>query len=403
MNSGFTARVPRYIYLLALVSCLALLCPGTKTWFSTIGERWLFIMLLSFVLSFSFTPIFRYFAIRWELLDRPDARKIHKQPTPLLGGAPVFLAFTAGIVVNGIYTDRLFAILGGAALVFAVGVIDDFRELPASVKLLVQLLATVLVMSFGIMLRVLPEGQGFFAQVANAVLTVFWIVGITNAMNFFDGMDGLAIGLGGILSFFLGVVAFQTGQPFLGWVSVAMLGSCLGFLPYNFRTGKSASIFLGDGGSTLIGYVLACLAVYGDWSESNRIVSLASPLLIFWILIFDMVYITAARIFSGRVLNFREWIEYVGRDHLHHRLCDVLGGAKKTVLFIYLISLTLGTSAVVLRNARTMDAILLLLQALMIVVILTILERHGRGLAESGESIAVSGGKTGKNLIHHKD
>ncbi len=383
MTKGFTSRVPRYIYLLVLIFGLVLLYPASKTWFSTIGERWLYILLLSFVISFCFTPIFRSLAIRWNLLDKPDARKIHKQPTPLLGGAPVFLAFTAGILVNGIYTCRLTAILAGATLVFAVGVIDDFRELRASVKLIVQFLATLLIIFFGVVLRVFPEGQGLFAQIANVMLTVFWVVGITNAMNFFDGMDGLATGLGFILSLFLGVVAFQTGQAFLGWVSVAMMGSCLGFLPYNFRTGKSASIFLGDGGSTLIGYVLACLAVYGDWSESNRIVSLASPLLIFWILIFDMIYISLDRIFTGRVLNFRQWIEYVGRDHLHHRLFDVLGSAKKTVLFIYLISFTLGTSAVVLRNARTIDAILLLIQAMMIVVILTILERRGRFLAES--------------------
>ena len=398
MINGFTARVPRYLYLLVLISGLAMLCPKIRACFLMLGERWLYIMVLSFVLSFSFTPVFRYLAIRWKLLDRPDERKIHKQATPLLGGAPVFLAFTVGILVNGIYSERLFAILAGSALVFIAGIIDDFREIPASIKLLVQLFATALVMCFGIVLRVFPEGLGLFAQVANVLLTLLWIVGITNAMNFFDGMDGLATGLGAILSFFLGVVAFQTGQPFLGWVSVAMVGSCLGFLPYNFRSKKSASIFLGDGGSTLIGYVLACLAAYGDWSENNRIVSLASPLLIFWILIFDMVYITVDRILRGKVLNLREWLEYVGRDHLHHRLSVVLGGAKKTVLLIYLISLTLGMSAVVLRNARTMDAVLLLLQALMIVAILTILERYGRRLAESRYDMNGKRDETGKKF-----
>jgi UDP-GlcNAc:undecaprenyl-phosphate GlcNAc-1-phosphate transferase len=233
-------------------------------------------------------------------------------------------------------------------------------------------------MSCGIVLQVIPESMGVFSLAGNILLTVLWIIGITNAMNFFDGMDGLAAGLSAIISFFLGVVAFQTGQPFLGWVAVAMMGSCLGFLPYNFRIKKSASIFLGDAGSTVIGFVLACVAVYGDWSEASPVVALASPLLIFWILIFDMVHITVDRILTGKVTNFRQWIDYVGRDHLHHRLAAVLGSQRKSVLFIFLMSLCLGTSAVVLRNARPVDAILLIIQAIILVGLITILERRGR-------------------------
>jgi UDP-GlcNAc:undecaprenyl-phosphate GlcNAc-1-phosphate transferase len=321
--------------------------------------------------------------MRWNVLDQPDPRKIHKNATPLLGGAAIFVAFATGILLNGIYSLKLFAILGGAAIVFTVSVVDDFKEVPAFLKLLVQVAGASLVMCFGIVLRVLPEGLGLFGYTTNVLLTLLWIVGVTNAMNFFDGMDGLATGLGAIVSFFLGIVAFQTGQPFLGWISLAIMGSCLGFLPYNFKPKRSASIFLGDGGSNFIGFLLACLAVYGDWSETNPIVALTSPLLIFWILIFDMVHITVDRVITGKVLNFKSWIEYVGKDHLHHRISEVLGGPKKSVLLIYLLSLILGTSAVVLRNARTVDAILLLLQASMIVVLFTILERNGRHLANN--------------------
>jgi UDP-GlcNAc:undecaprenyl-phosphate GlcNAc-1-phosphate transferase len=227
-------------------------------------------------------------------------------------------------------------------------------------------------------LRVIPSHIGLWANTGNALLTIFWIIGITNAMNFFDGMDGLAAGLGALIAFFLGVVAFQTAQPFIGWVAVAMMGSCIGFLPYNFKIKGNAKIFLGDAGSTVIGFILACLAVYGDWAEGNTVVALISPLLIFWILIFDMVHITFDRILTGKVLNFRQWIEYVGKDHLHHRLANVLGGKKKSVLFIYLLSLCLGLSAVALRNARVVDAILLILQASVMVALITFLERRGR-------------------------
>jgi len=242
-------------------------------------------------------------------------------------------------------------------------------------------------MYFGVLLSGLPESLVFFTPVGNVLLTFLWIMGITNAMNFFDGMDGLAAGLGAIVSFFLGIIAFQTNQPFLGWISVSMMGSCLGFLPYNFSIKRSASIFLGDAGSTVIGFTLACLAVYGDWAERNALVALTSPLLIFWVLIFDMVHITVDRIMSGKVLNVRQWIEYVGKDHLHHRLADVMGGTKRSVLFIYLLSLCLGTSAVVLRYARSIDAILLLFQASIIVVLVTILERRGRSLSNSKDQM----------------
>jgi UDP-GlcNAc:undecaprenyl-phosphate GlcNAc-1-phosphate transferase len=235
-------------------------------------------------------------------------------------------------------------------------------------------------------LRVIPNDFGIYAYWGNVLLTVLWIIGITNAMNFFDGMDGLAAGLGALIAFFLGIVAFQTDQPFIGWVAVAMMGSCIGFLPYNFRINGSATIFLGDAGSTVIGFILACVAVYGDWAEGNAVVALISPLLIFWILIFDMVHITVDRILTGKVLNFRQWIEYVGKDHLHHRLANVLGGNKKSVLFIYLLSLCLGFSAVALRNARVVDAVLLIIQASIMVILITFLERRGRMLHDSLES-----------------
>ena len=160
------------------------------------------------------------------------------------------------------------------------------------------------------------------------------------------------------------------------------MGACLGFLPYNLRLKTNASIFLGDAGSTVLGFLLACVAVYGKWSETAPMVALASPLLIFWVLIFDMVHITIDRIITGKVGSFREWIDYVGKDHLHHRLAKVLGGRKRSVLFIYLLTFCLGTSAVVLRYARPTDAILLIAQATVFVGLITILERRGSTLSD---------------------
>jgi UDP-GlcNAc:undecaprenyl-phosphate GlcNAc-1-phosphate transferase len=323
-------------------------------------------------------PVFVLIARKLNILDFPDKRKLHEEATPLLGGAAVFIGFSAALLTNGIFSKQVLAILTASLVLFVIGIVDDFKGVSAGLKLLAQMACTILALSCGIVLRVLPVELGVPAAVGNTLLTVFWIIGITNAMNFFDGMDGLAAGLGAVIAFFLGVVAFQTAQPFLGWIAVAMLGSCLGFLPFNFRIKRNAAIFLGDAGSVVIGFILACVAVYGDWAESDPIVALVSPVLIFWILIFDMAYITIDRILTGKVANFRQWLEYVGKDHLHHRLANVLGGTKRSVLFIYLLGLCLGTSAVVLRNARPLDAFLLIIQACIMVVLISILERRGR-------------------------
>ena len=367
-----------YFFVPTLAMTCVLLMPQVRGYFVIAGWRWAHVMLLSFGISFSLNPMFSKIAFKLNMLDHPNQRKLHHEATPVLGGAAVFLGFLAALLINGIFSLELGAILISSVILFGIGVLDDYNEISAGIKLLTQLICGTLVITCGIVLRLIPHDLGLFAYTGNVLLTLFWIIGITNAMNFFDGMDGLAAGLGAMIAFFLGVVAFQTTQPFIGWVAVAMMGSCIGFLPYNFKIKGNAKIFLGDAGSTVIGFILACLAVYGDWAEGNPVVALISPLLIFWILIFDMVHITFDRILTGKVLNFRQWIEYVGKDHLHHRLANVLGGKKKSVLFIYLLSLCLGLSAVALRNARVVDAILLIFQASIMVVLITFLERRGR-------------------------
>jgi UDP-GlcNAc:undecaprenyl-phosphate GlcNAc-1-phosphate transferase len=367
-----------FFYFSSAVLALILFLPQVRGFFSEVGWRWVHILCLSFSLSFFMNPVFAWIAKKLNILDIPDARKLHKEATPLLGGAAVFVGFSIALLTNGIFSKPIVVILIASLILFGIGILDDIKEISAGLKLLTQLACSLLVMSSGIILRVLPTDLGILATIGNSFLTLSWIIGIANAMNFFDGMDGLAAGMGSVISFFLGVVAFQTGQAFLGWVAIAMLGGCLGFLPFNFRIKKNAAIFLGDAGSVVIGFILACVAVYGDWAQGNPVVALVSPVLIFWILIFDMVHITVDRILTGKVKNFRQWIEYVGKDHLHHRLANVLGGRKQSVLFIYLLGLCLGTSAVVLRNARPTDAVLLIIQACIMVVLITVLERRGR-------------------------
>lgn len=375
-------RIKLLLFVLVAITGTGLFVPGVRNYFFEQGLRAIYVCSMSFCLCFCLTPAARLIARKVGALDIPNSRKVHQEATPLLGGGAIFLGFILAIFMNGIFSQELFAILIASAVLFVVGIIDDIREISAGIKILIQVLVTVFIIWKGIILYVIPDAFGFAATVGNIVLTFFWIVGITNAMNFFDGMDGLAAGLGAIISFFLGVVAFQTYQPFLGWISIAMMGSCIGFLPYNFRINGRATIFLGDAGSTLIGFILACVAVYGDWAEGSALGSLAPPLLIFWVLIFDMVHISVERIVTGKVATFRQWLEYVGKDHLHHRLAVALGGAHRSVLFIFLLNFCLGTGAVVLRDARPIDALLLVGQAVGLVLLVTFLERRGRNIAE---------------------
>ncbi len=376
LGNGKYAAARKTIWLFVLAVFLALLLPMVRSWFFEYG-RWLYILLFSCLLSFLLTPVVRWLALKYNVVDSPEARKIHQNSTPLLGGAAIVIAFSTALISNMILGKEMLLVISGGLVIALISFVDDWRELRASLKLLIQIAVVLFMVLNGIILDLFPVTNlwGYWVDV---LLTILWIVGITNAMNFLDGMDGLAAGVSAIIAVFIGIVATQTNQPIMGWIAIALVGSCLGFLPYNFKPdGRPATIFLGDTGSAYLGFILSTLAVVGEW-DSNPIVSFSAPVLIFWVLIFDMTYITIERIMTGKVKTVRQWIDYVGKDHLHHRMYDLLGDKRKAVLLIYFVCATLGISAVALRQARTIDGILLVGQALLITVIISILEYSGR-------------------------
>ena len=280
----------------AALGAMALAIPPVRELFQLEGLRWLYIFLFAFLGTGALTPLMVWIGHRWNLVDIPADRKVHVVPTPRLGGIALYAGFIGSLLLNSIVPDWMVAVLVAGSLLLIIGVLDDIRELPAWAKLLGQLLAAGIVTASGKVLTLFPPGP--LGEMANVLLTILWIVGITNAFNFFDGMDGLATGLAILLAGFMGVIAFETKQPALGWLAIAMIGAGLGFLPYNFRGTKPAVIFLGDGGSTFIGFTLACLAVRGNWADSDPIVSFSNPLLIFGVLIYDMIHITVERILT---------------------------------------------------------------------------------------------------------
>lgn len=385
-NSEYRIDINKWYYGICSIFFIILLFPQVRLFFNDAGIRWVYILIFSGVLSYILVPFAESISFRKDFIDIPNEfRKIHSRATPLLGGFAVYIAFLASLGLNNIFSPQVLAIIMSVTLIMVSGIIDIKFKLKAVYRLIVQIIAVSIVVSSGIVLTIFP--QNTLLWYLNIPFTFLWIIGLTNAMNFFDGMDGLAAGLSIIISFFLCILAYQNSQPFLGWIAIAIIGACLGFLPYNLKESGSASIFLGDSGSNFLGFTLACMAIQVDWSEKNTMVSVIAPILIFSILIYDMAYITVERFVSGKVSNFREWVEYVGKDHLHHRMDALFKGKRKTVFFIFLLNIALGCSALVMRNADNFDLFILIFQGAVFLVVITVLERLGNKVRQNPESL----------------
>lgn len=359
------------------ICLLGLILNPVKQFYFNSGLRWIYIILFSFLFSYFTAPFCRIIAQKFNILDKPDWRKIHHSPTPLLGGLSIYSAFIIALLLNNIYLPGMNILMFGATLVLIMGLWDDIHPIKAVIKLIIQVIIALIVIIGG-NIQLTFFFQFSWAPLVNIPLTVLWIVGITNAMNFFDGMDGLATSMAIIAATFLGMIAFNTNQPALGWFSVALVGSCLGFLPHNFRFGKSARLFLGDAGSTFLGFTLAGLAVLGHWSNTSRFVSLTAPILIFSVLIFDMIYINLSRIKNRKAKNPLELLTCVNKDHLHHRLL-FMGFARKEIVFIIsILSACLGISALIIMKQRLTEALLGLFQAVLVLGLIATLMRKGR-------------------------
>ncbi|MBI1846960.1 MAG: undecaprenyl/decaprenyl-phosphate alpha-N-acetylglucosaminyl 1-phosphate transferase [Candidatus Rokubacteria bacterium] len=360
-----------------LAVAAVLLTPSVRQWCYAAGLAWPYLVALAFVVALLGVPVVRAWALWRGVLDRPSGRKIHAVPTPLLGGAAVYVAFAFTVLTNFSFSRPLKGVAVGASLVVALGIIDDVFDLPAPVKLAGQIVAAAAAIAYDVSLHVVPMAWPASGP-ANLVLTLLFLVAVTNALQFLDGMDGLAAGLGAIAGIFFSVSALQTNQIYLMYLSAALVGACLGFLPYNFRPG-GARIFLGDSGASFIGFTLAGLAVMGEWAENNPVVALFTPTLILGVPLFDIAFVSVARVLQGKVHSVREWLAYVGRDHIHHRF-EAMGFSKReSVLLIFFISSVLGLSAMLLEHATPREAILVLLQAACVLALVALLEGIGRG------------------------
>jgi UDP-GlcNAc:undecaprenyl-phosphate GlcNAc-1-phosphate transferase len=290
--------------------------------------------ILAYLLAIVGTPIAREAALRFGVVDRPDGQlKNHAAPVAYLGGIAVFSAFLMSIGMTFEFDAELLALLLASTIVMTVGLVDDFGALTPKPKVIGQVVAVFVLLKAGIMVQI-----AFIPWWLRLIITVLWLVGISNAFNLVDIMDGLASGLGIIAATFLLVVALLNGRLVVAAFTVALIGALLGFLRSNFYP---ATIYLGDCGSLFIGFNLGALAMVMDYTSHNSLGWLA-PLYILAVPLIDTLYVIVLRIRAGRK------IYYGSPDHFPLRVRRRLDGwTAGTVVVSYAVAVIFGALGLV--------------------------------------------------------
>ncbi len=309
-------------------------------------------------------PWVRRVAIALGFVDVPSARKAHTTPTPLLGGMAMLIGALAAIflVYRGRPPETVLGVMLATSVVALVGLWDDYRPLPAWAKLAGQVGGVLILIYFGIQVQLpIPEPL-------NIALTFLWILGITNAINFSDNMDGLSAGISAVIAGFILFLGLVNDQFLVAALAAALLGSCVGFLRYNF---PPAQIFMGDVGSLFLGFLLAILGLQLRFPENSAFVTWMVPVFLFGLPIFDMTLVVVSRL--------RRSISPLtaGKDHTSHRLVRLGFSPRETVLFLYLICGILGMMALFVTQASVLEGYALgIISALLVAATIAWLEQQ---------------------------
>ncbi len=315
-------------------------------------------LLCAFVVSFLMCPMVKSFAYKIGAIDVPkDNRRMHKKPVPRLGGLAIFLGFIVSMLLFVKIDHQMQGILLGASIIVVLGVVDDMSPLRAYFKFCVQIFAALVAVFHGVVIQTLSNPNVFAESPywdlgwLAVPITVLWIVGITNAVNLIDGLDGLACGVSTISAISMLVIALLVSEGDVALVMASLVGACLGFLPFNKNPAK---MFMGDTGSTFLGYILATISIQGLF-KYYAIVSFAVPFLILGLPMFDTLFAIIRRLAHGQNPMAPD------RGHIHHRLIDMGLNQKQAVAALYVISSILGLSAVVLTSSGAIKAMLFLM------------------------------------------
>ena len=314
-------------------------------------------LVSAMLIAFITTPVVKSLAERVGAVDVPkDGRRMHDHPIPRMGGLAIFLGFLLSALVFVPLSQSMRGMLLGAILIVILGIFDDIYALPALPKLLIQIGAALIAVLHGNDIQVISN-PNIFSENPYWVLggwaipvTVIWIVAITNAVNLIDGLDGLAVGVATISSLSMLVIAMLVSENVVALTTAALAGGCIGFMPYNHNPAK---IFMGDTGSTFLGFVLATVSIQGLF-KFYTIISFAVPFLMLGLPLFDTCFAIIRRLSKGQNPMSPD------RSHVHHRLIDMGFNQKQAVGILYVISAILGLSAVVLTTSGALKAMMLL-------------------------------------------
>lgn len=307
-------------------------------------STYLLIVASALVLAAGATPVARRVGARW-FVDLPSQRKIHQHPIPRLGGVAIYSAFILALLLFGqrFYIRQLIGILVGATLVSGLGLWDDRHSLTAWTKLAGQFVAA------GTLITSDVQVQAVHSQPAlNVLITILWVVGITNAINFLDNMDGLSAGITATAAAFFLLLAAMSGQYLVGILAAGLLGACLGFLIYNVNP---ASIFMGDSGTLFLGFMLAAVGIKLRFPANADLITWMVPVLVLALPIFDTTLVTVSRLRRG--LNP---LTTPGLDHTSHRLVALGFTQREAVLILCLISGACGLLATFVTRATFTEA-----------------------------------------------
>jgi len=320
-------------------------------------------MLCAALISFATTPAVRVLAHKLKAIDIPiDNRRMHKKPIPRLGGLAIYLGFVlTTLIFSQEFTPTVITILLGGTGIVLLGMLDDIFRLKASIKFIVQIGLAFIAVNQGITVeRIFWFGKEIPFGGWSIPITILWIVGLTNAINLIDGLDGLSCGVSAISAASLLLVSILMGESHAATLLMAVLvGACVGFLPFNLNPAK---IFMGDTGAMFLGYTLSVISIEGVL-KMHTLVSFVIPILIFAFPIFDTAFAFTRRILHGKSPFSPD------RGHLHHRLIDMGLNQKQTVAILYAVCAILGLSAIMFTSERLLRAGALILLAIALLII----------------------------------
>lgn len=321
--------------------------------------------IVSIIFSVILTPLIKKLAIKLDIMDVPkDNRRIHNKPIPLIGGLAIYFSFVITLFLKmGKLTGSETGLILGATIIVIGGLLDDKFDIKPWCKLLFQLGAAGVLIIYGIKIEIITNPFNGIHQFINIgvlsiPLTIIWVIGITNALNLIDGLDGLAAGIAFISCITIFIIALLNNRYEAAVLTSILSGAILGFLPYNFNP---ASIFMGDTGAQLLGFLLAAISMEGA-IKSAAAFSVAVPILALGIPIYDTLFAVIRRKINGKPIMEAD------RGHLHHRLLDMGLTQKQVVMIMYSISAVLGSISIIAMEINEQKSYFLLMIVMVILV-----------------------------------